>query len=108
MPALTDVAALDAFFGINQVVILHHDNCGATHLDVEHELNDVKSKCPGVTAEDLERVAKLSPARVDDDSALKADLKTLKECRFIRKDIIESSIALYLDTKSGLVREVQI
>ncbi|KAH8893608.1 carbonic anhydrase [Thozetella sp. PMI_491] len=105
-PVLPHIAALDAFFHINQIIILHHNNCGATHWTLEHELHDLKSKCPDATPQDLEEVRKFCPAREDNDSGLKEDLKMLRACRYIRKDIVEGAIGLYMDVQTGLVREV--
>lgn len=106
-PALTDIAALDAFFHINQIVIMHHNNCGATHITKEHGYNDVKTKHPHLTQEQLEHVRRYSPIRVDDDNALKADIETLKKCKFIRKEILENVVGLYLDVTTGLVSIVE-
>ncbi len=107
-PVLPDIAALDTFFNVTQIIILHHSNCGATHFPIEVEMNDVRSKCPDVTEEDLKAIARASPVRPDDDSALRADLKTLRECSYLKKELVENSLALYLDVKTGLVREVRI
>jgi carbonic anhydrase len=107
-PALTDIAALDSFFHLNQIIILHHSNCGVTHMTLEYGLNDVKSKCPHLTVGQTEHVKKLSPIRVDDDSGLKLDIKTLRECPFLRKEVTENAVGLYLDVNTGLVREVNI
>ena len=71
-------------------------------------MDDIRAKCPDASEEELETVARLSPVRPDDDTALRADLKTLSECSFLRKDLLANVMGLYLDVKTGLVREVRI
>ncbi|KAJ9605832.1 hypothetical protein H2200_009681 [Cladophialophora chaetospira] len=105
-PALIDIATLDAFFHINQIIVLHHTNCGVTHLTPERGLNDLLSKCPDLTPKQAQYAKELSPIRSDDDNWLKADLKILRETPYLRKEIAESAVGLYLDVKTGLVREV--
>ncbi len=107
-PVLRDIAALDTFFHLNQIVILHHNNCGATHFTLDVQMDDIRAKCPDASEEELETVARLSPVRPDDDTALRADLKTLSECSFLRKDLLANVMGLYLDVKTGLVREVRL
>ena len=49
-----------------------------------------------------------SAIRADDDRGLKADLKLLRECKFIRKDLAEGAVGLWLDVSTGLARQVKI
>ncbi len=49
----------------------------------------------------------MSPIRQDDENALKADLQTLRGGPYLRKEVIENVVGLYLDVKTGLVREVR-
>lgn len=105
-PALTDLAAMDTFFHLNQIIILHHNNCGTTHITSDQELQDIKSKCTDVSDQELKLVVQLSPARVDTEDALNEDLQRLRECKFLRKDLTESAMGLYLDVKTGLVKAI--
>jgi carbonic anhydrase len=107
-PALTDLAALDCLFHLDQVVILQHTNCGTTHITKDQLRQDVKTKCPGLVEEEVEGVMEKCPLKNDSEEALKSDLRILKECGFLRKEVLEKSMGLWLDVKSGLVRQVEV
>ena len=107
-PALSDIASLDSIFGLEQLVIMHHSNCGSTHGTSDQLREDLKSKCSDLSSQELEDVVQASSIRTDDDSALKIDLKRLRECKFIRKDLSETAVALWYDVTTGLVRRVEL
>lgn len=102
-PFLTQLAAMDAFFGLHQIIILQHSNCGASHITIDHERQDIKTKCPGLTEAELEKVIDESPLKKDNDDSLKLDLEQLRACKFIRNDLKNNSVGFYLDVKTGIV-----
>ena len=106
-PALSDIAYLDSNFHIEQLFIMHHSNCGSTHNTTDQLRQSLKSGCPDLGAQELEDVIATSAIRTDDDGGLKADLKMLRECRFIRKELTDGVIGLWCDLDTGLIREVK-
>ena len=92
----------------NQVIVMHHTNCGATHGTADQLRDDLKAAAPGLSKEEVDDVVRHSPLRADDDSALKADLKTLRDCKFLRKDLTEGAWGFYCDTATGLVSQVSL
>ena len=105
-PALSDIATLDSLFGLEQIIVVHHSNCGSTHGTIEQLRQHLKSNSPNLSSQEVEDVAQGSAIRTDDDSWLKADLKLLRECKFIRKDLAESAVGLWFDVDTGLASEV--
>ncbi|KAJ9602353.1 hypothetical protein H2200_013208 [Cladophialophora chaetospira] len=107
-PALNDIASLDSVFNLEQVVIMHHSNCGSTHGTIDQFRHDLKANCPELSSLELEDVVQHSAIRRDEDRELKADLQLLRECKFIRKELTEGAVALWLDVNTGLAREVNL
>jgi carbonic anhydrase len=106
-PALSDIASLDSVFHLGQVVIMHHSNCGSTHGSIDQMRTDLKSNCPDLSPQEIDSVLRESTLRTDDDGCLKDDLETLRECKFIRRDLAEEAVGLWLDVDTGLVRQVK-
>ena len=88
---LNDIASLDSIFSIEQVIIMHHSNCGSTHGTIDQLHQDLESHCPELSPKELEDVVRNSAIREDNDRELKADLKILRECKYIRKELTEVS-----------------
>ena len=106
-PALNDIASLDSTFDISQLVIMHHSNCGSTHSTLDQLRDHLKSTRPELSSTETEEVIRGSALREDNDSKLKDDLKTLRDCKFIKKDLGEGAVGLWLDVETGLVRQVK-
>lgn len=52
--SIHDVATLDSEFQFKELVIVHHTDCGVTHLTLEGVYGYLKENLPGATTEDLE------------------------------------------------------
>ena len=52
--AITDIVGLDAFFGVASVCIIHHTDCGMTHMD-DHGLQEVLKKRHPESKEEIEK-----------------------------------------------------
>lgn len=104
-PALSDIAALDTIFGLHQVIVMHHSNCGSTHSTPDQQRKDLKAR--GLSSDEVEDVVRDSAIRSDDDGSLQDDLKLLRDTKYIRSELAESAVGLWLDVDTGLVREVK-
>lgn len=110
--AASDIAALDTLFSIRRVVLLHHNNCGASHITNQAVLDGLREKTPDfVMGDDADAagVADLAsrlPAKEDNDKSLREDLARVKQCRFLRKELLDNFVGLWLDVDTGLVRRV--
>jgi len=105
----SDIAALDTLFRIHQIILLQHDNCGASHITTPQVLDAVRAKRPEFEAAGGRTSAELAarlPAKQDNYESLKEDLKTAKQCGFLREDLIDNMVGLWLDVNSGLVTRI--
>ena len=103
---LVDLSAIDTLFGINQIIILQHSNCGTTHFTSQDHINNIKLTSPNITEDELALLRYHSPCKKDNDDAVKEDLKALRECKLIPQCLRDNSIGLYLNVKTGLVQQV--
>lgn len=107
LPHLAALSAMDTFFGINQIIIMHHSDCGTNHFTLEEHINHVQSVTPDVTAEELAFVKNNSPSRKESEESVREDLRLLRSTNFIRKELRDNSMGLYYDVKTGLIRQVE-
>ncbi|KIV77803.1 hypothetical protein PV11_09583 [Exophiala sideris] len=107
--AAAEIAALDTAFHLERIIILHHSNCGATHITKQDVLDKVRQDRPDFDAVGGIQLAGLEvrlPVREDNPIALREDLKAAKMCGFIRKELLNSVVGLYLDVDSGMVERI--
>lgn len=104
--AATDITALDTLFHISQLVLLQHSNCGASHVTKGQVLDSIRAKRATITSDELAQIALRLPMVPNNDRELVEDLKAVKECTFIRKDLLDTVVGLYLDVDTGVVRIV--
>ncbi|KAK4939224.1 hypothetical protein LTR10_020420 [Elasticomyces elasticus] len=107
--AAAEIAALDTAFHLERIIVLHRSNCGATHITKQDVLDKVRQDRPDFDAVGGIQLAGLEvqlPVREDNPLALREDLKAAKMCGFIRKELLNSVVGLYLDVDSGLVKRI--
>jgi len=104
--AASDIAALDSFFHISQVVLVHHSNCGASHVTKHDALDSIREKRPDFPVAGYADLESRMPMREDNHKSLQEDFEAAKKCGFIRKDLAETVVGFYLDVESGLVTRV--
>ncbi|KIX98215.1 uncharacterized protein Z520_06295 [Fonsecaea multimorphosa CBS 102226] len=103
--AAGDIAALDTLFHVSQIILIHHTNCGASHVTKQQVLDGVHQKRPEFTgfAEELEWRL---PMKEDNHNSLLEDFERVKSCGFLREDLIDGVVGLWLDVETGLVKRV--
>ena len=88
-------------FGIKQVMVVHHTDCGMTHF-TDHGLH---AKLHSLFPHDQSAVDQLVVGTIaDDDEAVREDIAFLKAHRLIRHEIDVRGFVYELE--SGLIREV--
>ncbi|KAH8705415.1 carbonic anhydrase [Talaromyces proteolyticus] len=99
--ALVNIVGLDAVFGIDTVVIIHHTDCGLTHNTEESIRTSLKTMFPGKqeTIENTEfgAIENLEQSVVD-------DIQFLKYSPLIRKEIVLKGFVY--DIHTGKLKEI--
>lgn len=70
-------------------------------------MEDVKSKRPDASKQDLAELERKLPFHEDDMGSLREDLEKVRKCTFLRKDLTAGVRGLWLDVQTGLVQEVK-
>lgn len=101
---IKDIATLDIFVGITDILIVHHTDCGATHYTDEMIRSGLESRLP----ED-EYIRSTSYGAVGGiEQSIKDDLAIIKASSFIRKELAERTIGLLYDIKTGELKPVEM
>lgn len=100
---IKDIATLDTFLGITDILIVHHTDCGATHYTDDMIRSGLQSRLP----ED-KSISSTSYGAVDGiEQSIKNDLAIIKASSFIRKELAERTIGLLFDIKTGELKSVE-
>ncbi|KAH8886017.1 hypothetical protein GQ53DRAFT_828388 [Thozetella sp. PMI_491] len=102
---LGDLAALDAVFHFRQVIIVHHTDCGATHMSAPKIRGLLKSMLPGDTDSAIDSMI-IPDYETGIEQSIRDDLKILKESPLIRESLKNAAVGLRYDIKSGLVSQI--
>jgi carbonic anhydrase len=105
--ALPDIVALDSRFGIHQLVLLQHSDCGTSHLTEELVHQNVKDAVEPDSGETLAFRDEVVNFEISHgEEGIREDLALLKKKGFLRKEMVESTVGFWLDTFSGVVKRV--
>ncbi|KAJ2983203.1 hypothetical protein NQ176_g865 [Zarea fungicola] len=94
------IVALDTLFEVQDIMIIHHSDCGATHLDKE-SLHQRVLALDGATQEDVENL--WSPDYKDLKDSLHEDVALIREYRFIRPELKARTRGYKYDIKTGIL-----
>jgi carbonic anhydrase len=98
------IAALDTLFHISQIVLVHHTDCGASHVTTQQVRDSVREKRPEFT--DFKELEARLPMKEDNYNSLIEDLQQVKHNGFLRADLIDSVAGFWLDIETGLMTRV--
>ncbi|RDW61495.1 carbonic anhydrase-6 [Coleophoma crateriformis] len=102
-PAIADIAALDAFMGIENVVVIHHTDCGALSFTEDMIKNRLKERLP----EKGEEIDGMVFGAINNlEQSVRDDLDILRASPYIRKELAEKCIGFVYDIKTGLITPV--
>jgi carbonic anhydrase len=107
LSALPDILALDSRFGIQQLVLLQHSDCGTSHLTKELLHERVKEAAEPDSKETLEFRDEVVKYQISHgEEGIKEDLELLKSKKFLRKELVDSAVGFWLDTFEGTVKRI--
>ncbi|EHK44329.1 hypothetical protein TRIATDRAFT_87381 [Trichoderma atroviride IMI 206040] len=103
-PLVAQITSLDCFIGgFQDLMIIHHTDCGATYL-TEEKIHNHVLKEEGVSVEDASSL--VLPVIADLEQSVHDDVKLLKETKVIRRELRECTKGYLYDVKTGLIRGV--
>ena len=102
--ALTDIVGLDAVFGIKQVMVIHHTDCGMSQVTDEEIRQVTKGRVP---EKDHEEVDQWKFGEIKDlKQSVVEDMKVLKDSPFVRDEIVVRGFVF--DIEDGTMEEVTL
>jgi len=105
-PALKDIIALDAFLRIDEIMVIHHTDCGTTHFKNKGIRDSLKARMPTKNHHEIDNMAF---GAVDDlKQSVIDDIVTLRENPYIRKELAEKTSGFVFDIKSGKLEAVKV
>ncbi|KAL7948801.1 carbonic anhydrase [Trichoderma barbatum] len=100
--ALRSIICVDHMIGVGGVIVIHHTDCGLTHLRNDYLHSSLTEKAPEKAAE----VAKMDFGEILDlEASVIEDMKILKDSPYLRKDL--KVYGYVYDIKTGKLQEVK-
>ncbi|KAJ4176156.1 hypothetical protein NW759_017136 [Fusarium solani] len=104
--AARDILLLDTAFGIDEVVIVHHTDCGSLKFTNEELRERVKARVDKAHWEEIEDID--WGANTDMAASVKSDLEWLRGNKVIRQEIKSTARGFLFDIKTGKAEEIKI
>lgn len=101
---IPDIVGLDAVFGIKQVMVVHHTDCGMSHGTEEGMKKVTKSRVPENYHKEVDEMEFGSFTNVKE--SVVDDMKILKDSPFIRDEIVVRGFVF--DIEDGKMEEVTL
>ncbi|MCJ1244986.1 hypothetical protein MMC30_002187 [Trapelia coarctata] len=99
--AVRDLLVLDTLVGLKDVIVLHHTDCGLTHITDEELRKAVKGKVPRKESE-IDNMKFGEIANLEE--AVQTDVKFLKSSPYLKEEL---KVHGYIfDLKTGLLQTV--
>ncbi|KAH8651530.1 carbonic anhydrase [Tricladium varicosporioides] len=101
-PALRSILCLDHLVGVGTVVVIHHTDCGLTHLRNDRIRDSLAGKAPNRVNE----ISRIDFGEILDlKGSVVEDMKLLKESPYLSKDL--KVVGYVYDIKTGKLEEVR-
>ncbi|KAJ4186365.1 hypothetical protein NW759_016939 [Fusarium solani] len=102
--SIHDVATLDSEFLFKELVVVHHTDCGVTHMTKDGVYAYLKENLPDATATALEAF----PIRIfsNMEEGVRHDLEVVRKSPYLRKELKDSVRGFVFDIKTGLLSPV--
>ncbi|KAH6662259.1 carbonic anhydrase [Halenospora varia] len=101
-PALNDILALDAFLTINEIMVVHHTDCGASHFTNDIIRQKMKERLPSHKEVDGIDFGGFQ----DLEQSVKDDLNILRSSPLVRKELADKAVGYVFDIKTGALSPV--
>ncbi|KAE9976307.1 hypothetical protein EG327_008180 [Venturia inaequalis] len=102
-PLLNDIVALDNLLVFNQVMIIHHTDCGTTHFTNEQVRSVVLARDPGAKVKDVD-YGEIS----DLPGSVSRDVEFLRGRKEVRGELKEKIRGFLYDIVTGELGEVVV
>ncbi|KAH6885436.1 carbonic anhydrase [Thelonectria olida] len=102
--ALRDISILDSLFSLKEICIIHHTDCGTTHVTEESVRSYMKEY---VGKEHWAEVDKMAVWPVTDiEASVRGDLEWVQKTPFIREELKKGTQGFVFDIKTGSLTKV--
>ncbi|TAQ84039.1 hypothetical protein B7494_g7627 [Chlorociboria aeruginascens] len=102
IPALNDILAMDAVFKINDIMVIHHTDCGTSHYTDDLVRADLKNRLPS----NPEIGTMTFGAVTDIPQSVKDDLAILRASPYVREELKSHAYGFVFDLKTGKLSSV--
>lgn len=107
--ALPDIVALDSRFDISQLVLLQHSDCGTSHVTEAMVDERIATSVKPDNAESRRMRDDVVKYKLDHgEEGVREDLALLRAQPFLRKELAEGAVGLWLDTFGGLMKKISL
>jgi carbonic anhydrase len=103
---LEGIIAVDSIMNFEEIVVIHHTDCGATYFTTPNIRKILQERAPGKASEiDALRFGDFS--REDIPGSVKEDLEILRNNEFLSKALRENAHGFVFDIKTGELKDVE-
>ncbi|ETR97173.1 carbonic anhydrase, partial [Trichoderma reesei RUT C-30] len=100
--ALRSIICVDQMLGVGAVIVIHHTDCGLTHLRNDYLHKSLTEKAP----KNAEEIAEMEFGEIVDlKASVVEDMKILKDSPYLRKNL--KVYGYVYDIKTGKLQEVK-
>ncbi|EXK34564.1 hypothetical protein FOMG_09953 [Fusarium oxysporum f. sp. melonis 26406] len=104
--AVRDILLLDARFVIDELVIVHHTDCGSLMFTNEWMRDTVKARVGESHWDEIDQIN--WGANTDMAGSVKGDLEWLRANQVIREELKETARGFLFDIKTGKAEEIKL
>lgn len=106
--AFKDVLVVDQFLKLEEIMVIHHTDCGARDWTDDDVRNDLRTR-NAATEEEISSLGSFGAISSEESvgQSAKRDLEWLKGQKMLRKELAQRARAFVFDVESGMVTEVR-
>ncbi|KAL1889893.1 hypothetical protein Sste5346_008618 [Sporothrix stenoceras] len=103
--ALRDINIVDTLFNLREICIIHHTDCGITHVTDEGVRDHIKANTDKEHWPEIDNLDVWSNA--DIEASVKGDLEWVRTTPLIREELKKGTQGFVFDIKTGLLTKVE-
>ncbi|KAF5650758.1 carbonate dehydratase [Fusarium tjaetaba] len=104
--AVRDILLLDTRFVIDELVIVHHTDCGSTMFTNEWMRDTIKARVGESHGEEIDKID--WGANTDMADSVRGDLEWLRKNEVIRDELKSTTRGFLFDIKTGEAKEIKL
>ncbi|KAF2099153.1 carbonic anhydrase [Rhizodiscina lignyota] len=105
-PEMHHILALDTIINFDEIMIVHHNDCGGFLINDEQVRKVLKERVPEHTAE-VDKFATFGGI-TDLEQSIRDDIAVLKASPLMRKDLVNATRGFTFDIKTGMLNPLDI